>query len=320
MAIDKYQLSISPIVTAISLTSIAIFADEVKAEIVQGSQKLQNQSTRTIISSDRAADLLKDELKTENYFYFADTRLSEFCGNYLNNSVCTEEESPEIAQQLKPSLDVEKVRTDENRTGWGAVADVSTLGVGGALVAAITPDLNARVGVNGFQTTLDVNETEVTYAGDLNIFNVSTILDYHIGGSDFRISAGLVFNDNTAEGIGRPFAGGIEIGDRTFSSEELGSVDADIEFGNDVSPYVGLGWGNPAGRGKGLGFWFNAGVMFAGSPQVSLSPTFGAAARGNEIVINEVDRALDRETNRLKDKLDDFSVYPVVSLGFTYRF
>ncbi|MGL5805365.1 MAG: hypothetical protein ACRC2R_24020 [Xenococcaceae cyanobacterium] len=320
MAIDKYQFSISPIVAAISLTSIAIFADEVKAEIVQGSQQLENQSARTIISSARAADLLKDELKTENYFYFADTRLSEFCGNYLNNSVCTEEESPEIAQQLKPSLDVEKVRTDENQTGWGAVADVSTLGVGGALVAAITPDLNARIGVNGFETTLDVDETEVTYAGDLNIFNVSTILDYHIGGSDFRISAGLIFNDNTAEGIGRPFAGGIEIGDRTFSSEELGSVDADIEFGNDVSPYVGLGWGNPAGRGKGLGFWFNAGVMFAGSPQVSLSPTFGAAARGNEIVINEVDRALDRETNRLKDKLDDFSVYPVVSLGFTYRF
>ncbi|MGL5878657.1 MAG: hypothetical protein ACRC2V_12900, partial [Xenococcaceae cyanobacterium] len=223
MAIDKYQFSISPIVAAISLTSIAIFADEVKAEIVQGSQQLENQSARTIISSARAADLLKDELKTENYFYFADTRLSEFCGNYLNNSVCTEEESPEIAQQLKPSLDVEKVRTDENQTGWGAVADVSTLGVGGALVAAITPDLNARIGVNGFETTLDVDETEVTYAGDLNIFNVSTILDYHIGGSDFRISAGLIFNDNTAEGIGRPFAGGIEIGDRTFSSEELGS-------------------------------------------------------------------------------------------------
>jgi hypothetical protein len=177
VAIDKYQLNISPIVAAISLTSIAIFADEVKAEIVQGSQKLKNQSVRTIISSDRAADLLKDELKTENYFYLADTRLSEFCGNYFNNSVCTEEESPEIAQQLKPSLEVEKVRTDENRTEWGAVADISTLGVGSALVAAIAPDLNARVGVNGFETTLDVNETEVTYAGDLNIFNVSTILN-----------------------------------------------------------------------------------------------------------------------------------------------
>jgi hypothetical protein len=70
VAIDIYQLNISPIVAAISLTSIAIFADEVKAEIVQGSQKLKNQSVRTIISSDRAADLLKDETKNRKLLLF----------------------------------------------------------------------------------------------------------------------------------------------------------------------------------------------------------------------------------------------------------
>jgi hypothetical protein len=306
--------------TATTLFSTAILADEVKAEIAIQPQELENQDDRSVILGNRSADLLRDDRATVNYFYFADTQLSEFCLEYLHDAVCADDRAPKIAQQPKSSSQTKKIKNDKPNAGWGAIADVSTLGVGGSLVVALTPNLNARVGANGFETSLNIDETEVSYIGDLKIFNVSTVLDYYIGGSNFRLSVGLVFNDNTAEGIGRPFAGGIEIGDRTFSSEELGLVDADVSFGNDVSPYIGLGWGNPANSTKGLGFWFNAGVMFAGSPEVSLSPTFGTAAQGNELVINEINRALDRETNRLKDKLDDFNVYPVVSLGFTYKF
>jgi hypothetical protein len=45
-----------------------------------------------------------------------------------------------------------------------------------------------------------------------------------------------VFTDNKVDGIGRPFEGGIEIGNRVFSSDELGSIDADISFGSNVAP------------------------------------------------------------------------------------
>jgi hypothetical protein len=238
----------------------------------------------------------------------------------LDNPICVNRRSTPIAQQPQRNTDKQKTSKKANGSGVGVVADVSTLGVGGAIVARLSPDLNARVGVHGFGTGLDVDRTEVTYEGDLNLFNVSTILDYHVGGSGFRFSVGAVFSDNKAEGIGRPFAGGIEIGNQTFTTDELGSVDADISFGSDVSPYVGLGWGNPAVGTDGLGFWFNAGVIFPGSSEVSLNPNFGVAAQNSEVVRNEVNQALERERSDLEDRIDDFPVYPVVSLGFTYRF
>ncbi len=103
---------------------------------------------------------------------------------------------------------------------------------------------------------------------------------------------------------------------------ELATLDADVDINNSVSPYVGIGGGNPVGEGKGLGFWWNTGVVFGGSPDVTVTPNISnevpaelrneAEAAANTLVANE--------EQDIEDDLDFVSVYPVISLGISYQF
>jgi hypothetical protein len=330
---NKKQLTISLIGIAstcffVGIETRKVLADEILTETSSNIERQETLSDRDFLYSNKTLNLQNNP----EYLYLANIKIQEFGCDSLDVSdrvaFCGSDRPDLLSQQTEPSSQQQTestppekpVSSDKSKTGWGIVADASTLGLGGAIVAGLSPNLNARVGVNGFTTDVDVDRTEVDYKGDLNLFNVSTVLDYYFGNSGFRFSLGAVFTDNKVEGIGRPFEGGIEIGNRVFSSDELGSIDADISFSSDVAPYVGLGWGNPARGNGGLGFWFNAGVLFAGTPQVTLTPNYGVAAQSSEILRNEVNGALDRERNDLQNKLDDFKVYPVVSLGLTYSF
>ena len=86
-----------------------------------------------------------------------------------------------------------------------------------------------------------------------------------------------------------------------------------IDF-NEVAPYVGLGWGTPFGKEARWTIMFDAGVMFQGSPNVDLSAN-GTLANNSAFAAD-----LEREKNNLKDDLDTYRFYPVVSLGLAYRF
>ena len=191
------------------------------------------------------------------------------------------------------------------------------------MVRKITPQFNARVGINGFGLGFDLEDTDATYESDLNLFNVSTLADYHpIKNSGLRLSGGLIFSNNNVEGTATPTLNGeeatITIGDESFNANELVSVDADVDITNSVSPYVGLGWGNPVSGNKGLGFWANLGVVFGGSPEVNITPN--TAENISSDVQQEIDEAVARETEELEDDIDFINVYPVVTLGLSYQF
>lgn len=220
------------------------------------------------------------------------------------------------------------------KTGWAIVPEVSSLGFGGNLVTRITPNFNARLGINAFGVGLDVEETEFDYEGDLNLFNVSTLIDVHpFRNSGLRISGGLIFNNNNVEGtadISEQVAeelGTVEVSGQLVDASELGveelaTVDADIDLTNTVAPYLGIGGGNPVAASKGWGFWWNLGIAFSGSPEADVSSN--VADDVPEPIRTEVEAAADRvledEERDLEDELDLIRIYPVLSLGFSYQF
>ena len=214
--------------------------------------------------------------------------LEKFCRDFPYNSRCSgvtpsgepgrvEERSP---VEILPPVDVD---SRQQKSGWAIVPEVSSLGLGGHIVRQITPNFNARVGANAFGLGIDIDETEFDYEGDLNLFNVSTLLDVHpFNNSGFRLTAGAIFSDNNIEGtadvsdrvadeLGEVEIGGETIDIRDLNIEELATIDADIDINNSVAPYVGIGGGNAVASGKGLGFWWNLGVVFGGSPEAEVS-------------------------------------------------
>ena len=267
--------------------------------------------------------------------------LEQFCQNYPYNSRCADitpadkpgrvevERSP--VQIPVPQVDLDNSQT---KSGWAIAPEVSTLGLGGHIVRKITPNFNARVGVNAFGLGIDINETEFDYEGDLNLFNVSTLIDVHpFKNSGFRLTAGGIFSNNNIEGtadvsdrvadeLGEVEIGGETIDIRDLNIDELATIDADIDINNSVAPYVGIGGGNAVGSGKGLGFWWNLGVVFGGSPEAEVSSNISDDVP--ESLRAEVeaaaDRALEDEEEDLEDELDFINIYPVVSLGLSYQF
>jgi hypothetical protein len=100
----------------------------------------------------------------------------------------------------------------------------------------------------------------------------------------------------------------------------LGTLDADVDF-DPIAPYAGLGFGRAPGSGSGLGVTLDLGVLFQGKGDVTLTPRIPAGSPLNDPVARQAFQILvDREERDLQDDVNDYDMYPVVSLGISYRF
>ena len=75
---------------------------------------------------------------------------------------------------------------------------------------------------------------------------------------------------------------------------------------HSVVPYLGVGYGNV--WTAGVNFYFDLGVMFQGTPQVSLNCSPGAAA------------LCAGEEERVREEVKRYKYYPVLNLGITIGF
>lgn len=189
---------------------------------------------------------------------------------------------------------------------------VGTLGLGGEITAGITSNINTRVGINGFSYDYSGTEGDVEYDIDLKLFSASLLLDWHPFGGGFRISGGLLINQNELDTQARPMTS-YTIGNTTYTPAQVGTLRGSIDF-NDMAPYAGIGWGNAVGKDKKWGVTFDIGVVFQGSPKVSLTAD-GLLASDPTFQAN-----LKREEDELQDALDEFEYYPAIAIGITYKF
>lgn len=318
-------------ILAASWGLIAIAATPVNAEEKEVARSLPNH-VEQISRSPLKISTQADDLLPLSQRQSAGELDLEFCQNYPDNSRCAEVTPIE---ETAPPI-IEASRDEERGSGWAIVPEVSTLGLGGQVVRKITPAFNARIGVNALGFGLDIEETEFDYNGDLNLFNVSTLVDVHPFKSGLRISGGLIFNNNNIEGTANISEQVIDdLGDaevlgqtidlsnlvRELDIDRLVELDADIDITNSVAPYLGIGGGNAVGD-RGLGFWWNLGVVFGGSPDVEV--TSDVSDDVPEIIRDRVeavaDEILEEEERDLEEELDFIDIYPVVSLGFSYHF
>ncbi|MGB3208565.1 MAG: hypothetical protein WBB28_26560 [Crinalium sp.] len=203
--------------------------------------------------------------------------------------------------------------TARPRGGFAVTPKIGTLGAGVDLTKGISNNLNARLGVSGFGFGVDASESDIDYNADLKLFNVTGLADFYpFGGGGLRVTGGVAYQDNRIDATGEAKNGRFQIGDRTFTSQEVGQLKAKASFPNSIAPYLGIGFGNPVRR-QGLGFSLDLGVMFAGSPEVELRAT-------NQDVNQNLRTEIEKERKDLEDDLNGLGVYPVLSVGVSYGF
>ncbi|MEI7707242.1 MAG: hypothetical protein WCI90_03155 [Chlorobium sp.] len=195
-------------------------------------------------------------------------------------------------------------------------AKASTLGFGGEVTVGLTPNFNARAGYNGYNYSGSTSQNQINYDYKLSLGSYPVLLDwYPFEHSGFRLSPGVIFNNNKVTATGTTtVVGTYTIGGTTYSTATIGSLTGGIDF-NKTVPYLGLGWGNAVGKNSGLSFVFDLGVMFQGTPNVSLAATNPVIQADPTFQTN-----LNKEIADLKDKTDKFKYYPVVSIGLAYAF
>jgi len=196
--------------------------------------------------------------------------------------------------------------------GLAIAGKASTLGLGGELTTGITPNVNARVGINALDVDFDEEFDDIEYDAGVDFSSVSALVDWHIFNDNFRISGGVISMDHKIDIDATP-TGPEDIGGVPYNAAEIGTLSGDIEV-DDLAPYVGIGWGDPMDPGKRWGFYCDFGVAFTNAPDVDLS------ANGTKAADPAFQANLAKERKDIEDDVDIIKFYPVLSIGLYYRF
>lgn len=196
----------------------------------------------------------------------------------------------------------------------GIIGKTGTLGFGFEFVKSFNGAFNGRAGFNAFDYEFNQVDGDISYDYNLELNTVSALLDWHPFGGGFRLSAGAIVNGNQISGTATPNFDSFNIGGTTYTAEDVGRLDAKVDF-NNVAPYFGIGWGNAAGKySKGFSLSADLGVLFQGDPNVSLK------ASGTVATQPQFEDDIAREEQELQDELSGFTMYPVASIGISYAF
>ena len=181
--------------------------------------------------------------------------------------------------------------TQLGSNGWGL-----------GYTASVSDNWALRGQYNMFKQTYSGNvgdlgpNARLTLDIDWNSFQ--TLADWYPTSGGFRLSGGVVFNNNKITVAGT----GATVGTATNQT-----VSAEIKMSENPSPYVGLGYSSRPKFAKGFGFIADVGILFQ-DPKVTLTAS-GASAS---------DIAIQRA--KMEDGIKDLRNMPVLMLGASYSF
>lgn len=213
-------------------------------------------------------------------------------------------------------------------TNIGVGVKVSLLGAGMEAAVPITRRTNIRAGANFFGYDRTFNKDGVSYAGQLHFRSSEAHFDWFPFGGGFHLSPGvLIYNGNrvTANAL---VAGGntFTLNDTTYASDPSDPIHGtgQITF-KRTAPMFTLGWGNLAPRHKHFVVPFELGAIYEDAPRASLQLDGSAcdSTGANCSAINSdptFQSNVSAEQNKLNHDMAPFKFYPVISLGFGFRF
>jgi hypothetical protein len=224
---------------------------------------------------------------------------------------------PKIAQT--PEYTTPAPEQEPKKWAVGVHTQFSTTGfIGVDAGYKFSPNLHARLGINTVGFGYNYSSQGIDYNASLSPTNVHLLGDYFPFGGGLRVTGGFVFQNNRFNGSAKSNASNqININGTNYNASQIGTVETSGNFSNSVAPYLGIGFGTPIS--EGFGFNVDLGVMFAGSPTVSLaanniSPAVPVAVQ------NQLRSDLAAQQQKTNADIRNFNIYPVLSIGVSYAF
>ncbi|MDE2418915.1 MAG: hypothetical protein KGN32_14020 [Burkholderiales bacterium] len=177
---------------------------------------------------------------------------------------------------------------------------LGTNGLGLGYARSVSQDWAVRGQYNtlNLSYTGDLSDTTSSGSADLKIKfdSVQLLGDWYPGDGGFRVSGGVVFNNNkiTVNGTG------------TVNNVPNQTINAEIKMSDGIAPYVGIGYSTRPKDAKGFGFTYDLGMMFQ-NPKASLTSSASASDTAAQLA-------------KMQDAVDKLKVMPAFSIGFSYSF
>lgn len=198
-------------------------------------------------------------------------------------------------------------------------AGVSTLGYGVHVATSLTDFVAIRFNANFGE--MDVPGTSligdnfggIDYDVDANFGTYGLIADFHPMalspiGAGFVISGGVYYNNNEFTLTADPLTD-VDLGGVTLPGGSARII-SELTFDTKWAPYLGLGYDGTFQGVVPVSFFITGGVLFQGSPSVTVSESSGLASPGE----------LDAAAAQLEDDLSSYEYYPVLAIGMTISF
>jgi len=203
---------------------------------------------------------------------------------------------------------------EDGRSLWAGTLVVSTLGIGGELSGRSNPVIGLRGGYFLFGLSHQREIQGIAYDVKPRLRNGTVMLDLFPGGGLFRVSGGVIFSGSRVDAKG-VLAGPVTIGDQTYQPADVGGLNGKATYQHGVIPYAGIGFSSQAR----FTVTVDLGVGFSGYPRVEL--TADSPLTGTEL--QQLEASLAQEQAQIQQGIESHSwakFYPVVSLGFKFRF
>lgn len=192
----------------------------------------------------------------------------------------------------------------------GVALKASTMGLGGDVVYRFHEKMTARLGYDalGYNYPISIEQQDIEFEADLGLKSgsITALYDYYLAKSVYvSVGAGLNNFAINAKGAAKS---GMPYGDITIPAEKVGSFDISIKPSMRISPYVGLGFGKTLGRK--LGFGFEIGTYYMGSPDFTLETTGLIAPTSNPDLGQEA---------ILEKQFSQYYLYPTIKFSLSYN-
>jgi hypothetical protein len=206
----------------------------------------------------------------------------------------------------------------------------SLLGGGVEAAARVSHRTNLRAGFNMISYSRTFNKDGVAYDGQFGFKTVEAHYDIFPFAGAFHVSPGVLIYAGTpiTATATVPANQSFSLGSTTYISDSAAPVsgNGNIKF-NQAAPMATIGWGNlvPRKSSKHFSIPLELGVAFQGSPKATLNLAGSVCDPGpvncRTIASDSTVQAnIVSEQNKINNSMRFFKEYPIISVGFGYKF
>lgn len=188
---------------------------------------------------------------------------------------------------------------------------IGTQGIGIGYAMPLTSWAGVHADINGGRLSHSFSAGSMKYEGHMNLLNGGAYFDaFPFSSSSFRLTAGLIFNDDYVSGNGVTNGSTVTINGTSYAAAGQ-SVHTKVSY-PAAMPYFGVGFGHGPVAKRGFGLTADLGIAY-GKPHVDYSVSDGLVQEAGASNVAA-------ETQKISDSVKHHRFYPIVQIGGSYHF